>query len=148
MSEPPDLHTALDLGGRVALVTGGGKGVGRGITRRLLEAGAEVVICGRSEPDQPVADARGRRARFVAADVRNIEQSAALVTGTVDEFGRLDVLVNNAGGAPEADAATVSPRFSEAILRLNLIAPLNLCQQANQVMQSRNREARSSTSRA
>ena len=53
----------------------------------------------------------------------------------VDQFGRLDVLVNNAGGAPQADAATASPRFSESIIRLNLIAPLNFSQAANRVMQ-------------
>jgi len=130
----PDLKRALDLTGRVALVTGGGKGVGRGITRRFLEAGAEVVICGRNEPAEPIRVA-GRAPLFVATDVRDVEQSAALVALAVERFGRLDILINNAGGAPEADAATVSPRFSEAILRLNLIAPLNLCQQANAVMQ-------------
>ena len=50
-------------------------------------------------------------------------------------FGRLDVLVNNAGGAPEADAATASPRFTEAIVRLNMLAPINFAQAANAVMQ-------------
>jgi len=58
------------------------------------------------------------------------------VTSTAERFGRLDVLVNNAGGAPPADAATASPRFSESILRLNLIAPLNFAQRANAVMQT------------
>ncbi len=53
----------------------------------------------------------------------------------LQHFGRLDVLVNNAGGAPYAEAATASPRFSEAIIRLNLIAPLNFSQVANRVMQ-------------
>ena len=134
MSDAPALDGALDLSDQVAIVTGGGKGVGRGITRRFLEAGAEVIICGRNEPEEPI-EAAGRVAIFVAADVRDLEQSAAVVDAAKDRFGRLDVLVNNAGGAPEADAATVSPRFSEAILRLNLIAPLNLCQQANAVMQ-------------
>jgi NAD(P)-dependent dehydrogenase (short-subunit alcohol dehydrogenase family) len=134
VSELPDPRSALDLTGRAVVVTGGGKGVGRGITRRFLEAGADVVICGRNEPDDPI-DVRGRRPYFVGADVRDVEQSAAVVAAATERFGRLDVLVNNAGGAPEADAATVSPRFSEAILRLNLIAPLNLSQQANAVMQ-------------
>ena len=50
---------------------------------------------------------------------------------TLNRLGRLDILVNNAGGAPHADAATASPRFSEAIIRLNLIAPLNFAQAAN-----------------
>jgi NAD(P)-dependent dehydrogenase (short-subunit alcohol dehydrogenase family) len=53
-----------------------------------------------------------------------------------DQFGRVDVLINNAGGAPYADATTVSPRFSESIIRLNLIAPLNFSQAANRIMQT------------
>ena len=125
---------ALDLSGRAVIVTGGGKGVGIGITQRFLEAGADVLICGRSEPEKEIA-AAGRRAHFVAADVRDVEQIQAVVGAATERFGRLDVLVNNAGGSPEAEAATVSPRFSEAILRLNLIAPLNFSQAANQVMQ-------------
>ncbi len=129
MSDP------LDLSGRVVLVTGGGKGVGRGISERFLEAGAEVVICGRGEPEK-VPEAAGRAARFFAADVRELEQIEALVGFVTGELGRLDVLVNNAGGSPAAEAATASPRFSEAILRLNLIAPLHLSQKANAVMQA------------
>ena len=121
------------LQGKTAIVTGGGKGVGRGITERFLEAGANVVICGRSAPDD-LPTAGGREPLFVSTDVRDLEQLDALVATAVDNFGGLDVLVNNAGGAPPADAATVSPRFSESILRLNLIAPMNLSQKANLVM--------------
>jgi len=124
----------LDMTGKVVLVTGGGRGVGRGITTRFLGAGAHVVICGRNEPDDLPRES-GRQAIFAAADVRKIEEVEDLVHTVTDRFGRLDVLVNNAGGAPPADAATASPRFSEAILRLNLIAPLHLAQQANAVMQ-------------
>jgi NAD(P)-dependent dehydrogenase (short-subunit alcohol dehydrogenase family) len=124
---------AIDLAGRVAIVTGGGRGVGRGISERFLEAGAEVVICGRSEPPAP-PEAAGRRARFVTADVRDVEQIARVVA-FARELGRLDVLVNNAGGSPAAPAATASPRFSEKIVALNLMAPLHFAQQANAVMQ-------------
>ena len=124
----------LDLGGRVAIVTGGARGVGRGITARLLEAGADVVICGRNAPEVAVS-AGGREAVFVAADVREIEQIDRVLAATRERFGRLDLLVNNAGGAPAVDAATASPRFSESILRLNLIAPLHFSQRANAVMQ-------------
>jgi NAD(P)-dependent dehydrogenase (short-subunit alcohol dehydrogenase family) len=124
----------LDMTGKVVLVTGGGKGVGRGISERFLQAGAAVVICGRSEPDT-LPNAGGRTAVFTAADVRKLEDVDALIAFTTDRCGRLDVLVNNAGGSPTADAATASPRFSEAILRLNLIAPMNLAQRANAVMQ-------------
>jgi NAD(P)-dependent dehydrogenase (short-subunit alcohol dehydrogenase family) len=124
----------LDLGGRVVIVTGGTRGVGRGITTRFLDAGADVVVCGRNAPDAPVA-AGGREAFFVEADVREIEQIDRVVAATTERFGRLDVLVNNAGGAPAVDAATASPRFSESIIRLNLIAPLHFSQRANAVMQ-------------
>jgi len=129
------LATALDLTGRVVLVTGGTKGVGRGITERFLEAGADVVITARNEPESPIV-AGGREATFVAADVRDVDQIDALVGATVTAHGRLDVLVNNAGGSPNAEAATASPRFSEAIIRLNLLAPLNLAQAANAIMQA------------
>ena len=124
----------LDMTGKVVIVTGGGRGVGRGIAARFLEAGAEVVICGRKAPER-LPEHAGRRAHFVAADVRELEQSLAVVVFATQRFGRLDVLVNNAGGSPAADAATASPRFSEAILRLNLIAPLQFSQQANAIMQ-------------
>jgi len=115
-------------------VTGGTRGVGLGITTRLLEAGAFVVVCGRNAPEVAVA-AAGREAFFVEADVREIDQIARVITATTERFGRLDVLVNNAGGAPAVDAATVSPRFSESIIRLNLISPLHMSQRANAVMQ-------------
>jgi len=125
---------SVDLAGRVALVTGGGRGVGRGIAERLLAAGAEVVICGRNEPEALPA-AGGRTARFVRADVREVEQIEVVVAAALEAFGRLDVLVNNAGGAPAADAATASSRFHEKILQLNLVAPLHFAQRANRTMQ-------------
>src|SRR5437588_5628438 len=124
----------LDLSGGAVIVTGGGRGVGRGIAIRFLEAGADVVICGRNEPDE-LPTAGGRTAAFVAADVREPAQVDALVSATVQRLGRLDVLVNNAGGSPPADSATASPRFSTAIITLNLLAPLFCAQRANAVMQ-------------
>src|SRR6185503_16794535 len=123
----PPVAPELDLTGRVAIVTGGARGIGRGIAERFLAAGADVVICARHEPDDPPA-AVGRTASFVAADVRQADDVDRLVSTTVERHGRLDVLVNNAGGSPPADAATASPRFSAAIIDLNLIAPLNVAQ--------------------
>jgi NAD(P)-dependent dehydrogenase (short-subunit alcohol dehydrogenase family) len=125
----------IDLSGRVAIVTGGAKGVGRGISERLLEAGAEVIVCGRNEPESLPA-AAGRSAHFVAADVRELEQIDRLIAFARERFGRLDVLVNNAGGSPAAPAATASPRFSEKIIALNLVAPLHCAQKANALMQA------------
>jgi NAD(P)-dependent dehydrogenase (short-subunit alcohol dehydrogenase family) len=120
---------ALDLAldGAVALVTGGARGVGRGISQVLRQAGAEVVVCGRTRPD----DASG----FIACDVRDADQVNALIAAVVDRHGRLDVLVNNAGGAPYAAAATASPRLHAKVFELNLLAPLLVAQAANEVMQ-------------
>jgi NAD(P)-dependent dehydrogenase (short-subunit alcohol dehydrogenase family) len=126
--------TRLDLEGRVALVTGGVRGVGLGITQAFLDAGATVVTCSRTTPASPVGDA-GRTAEHVIADVRDETSVAALVEGVVARHGRLDVLVNNAGGAPYALAADASPRFHAKVVELNLLAPLLLSQAANAVMQ-------------
>jgi NAD(P)-dependent dehydrogenase (short-subunit alcohol dehydrogenase family) len=115
----------VDLAGRVALVTGGTRGIGLGITHALLAAGATVVTCSRSNVE-PVAGTTHR-----VCDVRDAEAVHALVTS----LERLDILVNNAGGAPAADAATASPRFHDKIVGLNLLAPLLCSQAANAVMQ-------------
>ena len=106
------------------LVTGGTRGLGRGIAQRFIDAGANVVVCGRKDP---VGDAGV--GHFVAADVRDPDSVAALVAATIAQHGRLDVLVNNAGGSPPADSATASLKFTNAIVGLNLVAPL-LCSQA------------------
>ena len=125
------MSLAIDLTGRVAVVTGGTKGIGAGIADRLADAGATVVVCGRNDP----AAAGGGRHEFQACDVREADQVAELVRAVVDAHGHLDIVVNNAGGSPSADAAEASPRFSEAIVRLNLLAPLHVAQAANRVMQ-------------
>ncbi|MGH9018436.1 MAG: SDR family oxidoreductase, partial [Acidimicrobiales bacterium] len=77
----------------------------------------------------------GRRAVFVTADVRDAEQAAHLVAQAVARFGRLDLLVNNAGGAPSVPAADASARFISQVIALNLIAPFYCAQAANRVMQ-------------
>ena len=125
----------LDYSGKVVLVTGGTKGIGAGIARGFLDAGAHVIVCARNAPEHLPASA-GREALFFPADVRDGESLQALFDSIQRDFGRLDVLVNNAGGAPAAEAATASPRFHESIIRLNLIAPLNVAQQANRLMQA------------
>ena len=128
--------TAGDGGfaGRTVLVTGGTRGIGAGIARRFLAAGADVIVCGRREPPQPVTDA-GRAAAYVEADVREPAQVDRLIAAAVEATGRLDVVVNNVGGAPYAEAAAASPNFHQKIVALNLIAPLHVSQRANQVMQ-------------
>lgn len=121
------MKTDLGLSGAVVLVTGGVRGVGRGITDVFLAHGAHVVTCARRET--------ATNAEFVPCDVRDEAQVAALIDGIVAEHGRLDVVVNNAGGAPYAPAADASPRLHDKIVQLNLLAPLLVSQRANAVMQ-------------
>lgn len=120
---------------RVALVTGGSRGIGRAIAERLLKDGMRVVICGRNAPDD-LPRHGDAVAEFEACDVRSADEVQAMVGRIVERHGRLDLAVNNAGGSPEAVAATASPRFSERILALNLLAPLHVAQAANRVMQA------------
>jgi len=121
---------AIDLTGWVVLVTGGQRGIGRGISEAFVFAGATVVTCGRSDVANPLAGTT-----HFACDVRDQESMEALVDGIVGAHGRMDVLVNNAGGAPSTDAATASPRFHDKIVGLNLLSPLLVSQAANAVMQ-------------
>lgn len=118
------------LRGRAVLVTGGTKGLGRGLATAFRAAGADVLVCARTPPET-LPDG----VLFTAADLRDAGQAAAVVDEAVNRFGRLDVAVNNAGGSPEAAAATVSPRFVDKIVALNLLAPFYVAQSANAVMQ-------------
>lgn len=129
------VNAAVDFTGRAVLVTGGTKGIGAVIAKAFLQAGAEVTVCARNEPPEPPS-AAGRKAHFLAADIRDAAQAAAMVERAAELMGRLDVVVNNAGGSPDAEAATVSPRFVERIVQLNLLAPFYVAQPANKIMQS------------
>jgi NAD(P)-dependent dehydrogenase (short-subunit alcohol dehydrogenase family) len=128
------MTTTYDMSGpppKVVLVTGGTRGLGQGIANAFRDAGAEVVVCGRNAPENQHGGPL-----FLEADVRDWDSIGELVDGVMARFGRLDVLINNAGGSPPVDAATVSPRFSTGIITLNLIAPLLVGQRANEVMQA------------
>src|SRR5580693_3744940 len=127
------------LEGCRVIVTGGTKGIGAGLAREFLRAGARVLVCARNEPAALPAVgtvAGGRTAQFTRADVRDPEQAGRLVATAVDLFGGVDVVISNAGGSPPAPAATASPRFHGRIIELNLIAPLHVAQAANEVMQA------------
>ena len=110
--------------GRVAIVTGAGKGIGRGISLAFAEAGADIVCAARTLSDlEETASAvrdRGRRALCVPTDVLQTEQLERLVEATLDEFGRIDILVNNAGGTGPRAALETSERYFERALRLNV----------------------------
>ena len=123
--------------GKVVIVTGGSQGVGIGITRAFLDEGASVVTCARKSFETHPAvrtDEEAERCIHVAADIRDDAQIDGVVQTAMERFGRLDVLVNNAGGQPPADTATVSPRFIRSIIELNLTAPMIFAQKAYQAM--------------
>ncbi|KAF0962578.1 putative 2,4-dienoyl-CoA reductase [Rhodococcus sp. T7] len=113
----PDVHR-----GRVALITGGGTGIGRAIALDMARCGADVVISGRRpEPlEKTVAEieALGGRALAVPADIREEEQVTALVDRALERFGRVDVLVNNAGGQFAAPAEDITSKGWRAVHRL------------------------------
>jgi len=120
----------IDFAGRVALVTGGTKGVGRGIAQRFADAGATVVVCSRRIPDDVPA---GWTA--LPVDLRESEAATAFVDDVVARFGRLDFVVNNAGGAPPADSASASASFQNKIVAVNLMSAIWVSQAANRHMQ-------------
>lgn len=127
------MDRALDFAGRTVIVSGGTKGLGRVIAERFLAQSAEVVVCARNQPSS-LPSAAGREASFVAADVREPDQVAAVVAHAMERTGRIDVLVNNAGGAPPAESATASPRFNSKVVALNLLAPMTFAQAVYPVM--------------
>ncbi len=121
----------FDYGGHVVLITGGTRGVGRGIASRFEQAGAQVVVCARTTGDEPLPATW----TFLAADIRNGDQASAMVDEVVAAHGRIDVVINNAGGSPPVDTTTASHRLSERIVALNLLAPIFVSQRANHHMQ-------------
>ena len=113
--------------GKVALVTGGGTGIGRAVTRELARTGAQVVICGRrDEPLARVQQELGDACLAVQTDVREPEQVERLVDQALERFGRIDVLVNNAGGQFLAPAEEISLKGWRAVHRLAVDAVWDL----------------------
>ncbi|MCW1959793.1 MAG: SDR family oxidoreductase [Mycobacterium sp.] len=119
----------LGLGGRVVLVTGGVRGVGAGISEVFAGQGALVITCARRPVDVLPYE-------FHSCDVRDADAVAAMVDDIVAQHGRLDVVVNNAGGSPFALAADASPRFHQKVVELNLLGMLNVSLAANAIMQN------------
>jgi NAD(P)-dependent dehydrogenase (short-subunit alcohol dehydrogenase family) len=119
----------LQLAGRVVLVTGGVRGVGAGISSVFAAQGATVITCAR----RPV---EGLPYEFHACDIRDDESVKAMIDAIVAAHGRLDVVVNNAGGSPYVLAADASAKFSTKIIELNLIGALSVSTHANAVMQA------------
>lgn len=126
------MSTAIDLSGRVAVITGGSRGLGLEIARGYAAAGADVVIASRKaeacvEVAEKLAAEFGVRAMGVGAHVGDWDGCAALVEATMNEFGRLDVLINNAGIAPLYESLeTVSEALFDKTFDVNLKGPFRL----------------------
>jgi len=120
---------SFGLDGRVALVTGGVRGVGAGISSIFAGQGATVVTCARRAVE-------GLPYEFHSCDVRDDDAVKAMIDAVVDRHGRLDVVVNNAGGSPYVLTADSSAKFNRKIIELNLIGALSVSQYANDKMQN------------
>ena len=120
--------------GRVAVITGAGRGIGAATAVALAQAGADVVISARSG-DQLAAVAReveaaGRRAAVVPADLSDPGAAAGLAAAAVEAFGRLDIVVNNVGGAQPRPFLATTPRHLESAFRFNVVVAHSLTQAA------------------
>jgi 3-oxoacyl-[acyl-carrier protein] reductase len=117
--------SGYDLSGRVAIVTGGGTGIGAATARLLAQHGADVVIASRSADElermaASIRDATGRRCLAVPTDVKDEEQCTRMVQRTVEEFGRIDILINNAGGTRLGPLAGLPTKGWDAAYDLNV----------------------------
>jgi 7-alpha-hydroxysteroid dehydrogenase len=126
------------LDGKVAIVTGAGRGIGAACARGLAEAGADVVLASRTREqlDEVAAEVRamGRRALVLPTDVVDNDAVAALVPAAVEEFGRVDVVVNNAGGTAPRPFLDTSPGYLERSFHFNVTTAFVLTKAAVPVM--------------
>ena len=126
MGELRSIYAPGLFSGQVVLITGGGSGIGLATTRELCLLGASAAICGRKIDKIDAAcallaeDGAGGRVLGGACDIREPDQVAAFVGKVLDRFGRIDVLVNNAGGQFPSPAELMSPKGWEAVIRNNL----------------------------
>jgi 3-oxoacyl-[acyl-carrier protein] reductase len=130
----------LGLSGKVAIVTGSSRGIGRGIATRLVEEGADVLFCARGAEalEEAVADAGGPgRARGVVADLSAPEGAAAVVDAAISAFGGLDVVVANVGGSGARTIDDMDEQDLGGVLEKNLFAALHVTRAALPALRER-----------
>ncbi|RYD70131.1 MAG: SDR family oxidoreductase, partial [Sphingobacteriales bacterium] len=112
-----------ELAGKIALVTGGTKGAGRAIAKRLLQAGATVIITARNAPEK-----ENENMHFISADLSKTTDAQKVISDVLSTYGRLDILVNNMGSSvtPAGGFAALSDDDWESTLQANLLAPVRL----------------------
>jgi NAD(P)-dependent dehydrogenase (short-subunit alcohol dehydrogenase family) len=121
----------FNLAGRVALVTGGSKGLGKAMARALAQAGADVVICSRHEDElkpalNEILDGTGRKGRYVVADMTRRDDVKRLAQVVLEQMGRVDILVNNAGTNRPQAIDKVADEDWDAVLEINLSSVMAL----------------------
>ena len=119
--------TNINFKNKTIVITGGSKGIGLEITKTFLKHQANVIILARNKPKRKI-QSKGNKGYFIECDIRNTESIDSALKDIASKYKSIDVLINNAGGAPMADSLRASPKFHEAIIDLNLTAPLNLSQ--------------------
>ncbi|PDT46679.1 3-oxoacyl-ACP reductase [Sinorhizobium fredii] len=129
MTNDHDFLARFRLGGQVALITGGTRGIGRSIAHAFGQAGAKVFISGRTDGAQSEAELRaaGYDATFVAADLNDPQAPAHLTAEILRQAGRIDVLVNNAGIAIHGDSAEFADETWHKLMTLNVDAVFRCC---------------------
>jgi NAD(P)-dependent dehydrogenase (short-subunit alcohol dehydrogenase family) len=124
---------------RVAIVTGGGTGIGLSIAEEMAKAGADIVVCSRGENHLKTAVERitgstGRKCLPVPLDVRRAEDVDLMIEKTMNEFGHIDILVNNAGANFRCAAEDMTPNGWDAIVNINLKGTFLCCRAAGKIM--------------
>jgi len=110
---------------KTIIVTGGGRGIGWGISEGFAVLGANIIICGRREPETLPPNSY-----FIPLDIREPEAAKTLVSFALEKTGQIDCLINNAGGGPPVASKEASPNLTQKVVALNLLAPINLSQAA------------------
>ena len=119
--------TNINFKNKTVVITGGSRGIGLEITKTFLKHQANVIILARNKPNRKI-QSKGNASYFIECDIRDVDSIDSAVKLIASKYKSIDVLINNAGGAPMIEALTASPKFHEAIIDLNLTAPLNLSQ--------------------
>ena len=125
--------TSINFKNKTVLITGGTKGIGLEITKTFLRLDANVVVLARNKPSRKI-QVKGNASVYVECDIRNLESIDKALKTIKSQCKTLDILVNNAGGAPLVDSISASPKFHQAIIDLNLMAPLNISQKVGRLM--------------
>lgn len=115
----------MNFRGKTIVVTGGSRGIGRGIAESFASEGANIVICGRRAPGS-----LPHNSHFISVDIREVDAGKTLIDFAIEKTGRVDCLVNNAGGGPPVASKDASPNLTQKVIALNLLAPINLAQAA------------------